>query len=82
MFTQDQIEGWYALLSGYKPTTINRAVIEICASEQRFPEVADLLQRCRRIEPPERPYCPNGAPADRLTREEIAAFAERLQLEI
>lgn len=82
VFTQAQLEGWYALLNGYRHQTINRAVIELCASQERFPEVSDLLQRCRRIEPPERPYCPNGNPSDRLTRQEIEAFANRLQLEV
>ncbi|WP_077026079.1 hypothetical protein [Fuerstiella marisgermanici] len=59
-------------------------MIELSASQERFPEVSDLLQRCRRIEPPNRPYSPHGTgqDGDKLTRQEVKAFAERLQLDI
>ena len=82
-FTEPQLTAWHAVLSGYKPTTINRAVLMICASEQRFPELADVLQWCRKIEPREIPYSPNGTGEPKpLYEPELKSIAYRLGLEV
>jgi hypothetical protein len=82
-FTEPQLTAWHAVLSGYKPTTINRAVLMICASEQRFPELADVLQWCRKIEPREIPYSPNGTGEPKpLYEQELKAIAARIGLEV
>lgn len=82
-FTEPQLTAWHAVLSGFKPTTINRAVLMICASEQRFPELADLLQWCRKIEPREIPYAPHGDGNPKpLYEPEIKAIAARIGLEV
>lgn len=82
-FTEPQLTAWHAVLSGFKPTTINRAVLMICASEQRFPELADVLQWCRKFEPRDVPYSPNGdGNVKPLYEPELKAIAARIGLEV
>ena len=47
-FTDAQVEGWYAVLGCFPNWMLNRAVIEMSASESRFPEVGDLYRLCRK----------------------------------
>lgn len=47
-FTDAQVEGWYAVLGQFPNWMLNRAVIEMAASETRFPEVGDLYRICRK----------------------------------
>lgn len=82
-FTEEQLVTWHAVLAGYKPATINRAVLMICAEQTRFPELSDLLQWCRKIEPREIPYSPNGTgTAKPLYEDELQLIAERIGLEV
>jgi hypothetical protein len=77
-----QIQAWYAVLGGFPATIINAAVLEISLTDNRFPEVGDLYQICRRCLP--RPYAPFASDTDatRPTKSEIAAIAERIGLPI
>lgn len=82
-FTEPQLTAWHAVLSGYKPETINRAVLMICASEQRFPELSDMLQWCRKIEPRSIPYAPNGDGNPKpIYDDEMRTIAAKLGLEV
>jgi hypothetical protein len=55
----------------------------VCAEKTRFPELADLLQWCRRIEPREIPYSPHGTGEPKpLYEEEMQAIAGRIGLEV
>lgn len=83
-FTQIQLEHWHAALSVYKIKTVNAAVLEVACATARFPDFADILQVCRRLEKPEIPYCPHGegTPDERLTRREIVELADRLGLPV
>jgi len=50
----------------------------------RFPELCDVLQRCRAIEKRQAAYNPMGEPppVDRLTAAEIVTIAEALGVEL
>lgn len=82
-FTEEQLAAWHAVLAGYRHTTINRAVLMVCAEQMRFPELSDLLQWCRKIEPREIPYAPNGTGEPKpLYDEEMLSVAARIGLEV
>lgn len=78
------LTAWHAVLQRFRPTTLNWAVLQLAASQTRFPELSDVLQECRRIEPPQRPYNPHGeAPkSERLTDAELREIAGRIGLEV
>ena len=78
-----ELKAWHAVLGTFRSETINRAVLLVVASEQRFPELSDLLQQCRRIEKREAPYSPHGDGVVRsLTEPEIKDIAARIGLEV
>lgn len=82
-FTTEQVRVWYAFLAGYRAATIRRAVETLVVTETRFPELADLFRLCRRIEPPEVPYGPNGTGDLRPAYEsELQAIADRIGWDI
>jgi len=83
MFTAEQLEAWYAVLSGFRVQTINRSILTVCASQERFPELSDVFQSCRRFEPRERPYNPHGSgDVKPLYEDELTEMAARLGLEV
>ena len=79
-----ELKAWHAVLGTFRSETINRAVLLVVASEQRFPELSDLLQQCRRIEKREAPYSPHASAHDArsLTEPEIKDIAARIGLEV
>lgn len=83
-FTQTQLRAWHAVLGTFRPATINKAVLLVVASQDRFPEVSDLWQECRRIEKRQAPYSPHASASDArsLTEPEIREIAERIGLEV
>lgn len=82
-FQPTELKAWHAVLGTFKPATINRAVLLVVADQQRFPEVSDLWQQCRRIEKRQHPYNPHGGDVSRsLTEAEIREIAERIGLEV
>jgi len=79
--TPPQIEAWFAVLGGFPAEVVNAAVLEVALTRERFPEVGDLYQICRRSIP--RDYVPAGdTDQSRPTRREIAAVAGRLGLRV
>lgn len=87
-FTEPEVKGWYAVLSGFPAVLINSAVIEVAITATRFPEVGDVYQICRR-EAIRRgaltiPYSPHGGDTDtsRPTRDEIREIASRIGLRV
>lgn len=72
------------MLGTFQPATINRAVLLVVASQERFPEVSDLWQQCRRIEKRQAPYSPHAPASDArsLTEPEIVEIAARIGLEV
>lgn len=82
-FQPTELKAWHAVLGTFKPETINRAVMLVVASQDRFPEVSDLWQQCRRIEKRQAPYNPHGGDVNRsLTEPEIVEIAARIGLEV
>lgn len=82
-FQPAELKAWHSVLGTFRPETINRAVLLVVASQQRFPEVSDLWQECRRIEKRQAPYNPHGGDVSRsLTEPEIRDIAERIGLEV
>ena len=47
-FTAEQIVTWYGGLSAFPAWIVNRAVIELATSTDRFPEFGDVYNLCRR----------------------------------
>lgn len=80
--TQPQIEAWYAVLGHFPEKWINAAVIEMCLTETRFPEVGDLYTICRRRMPKEYSALGDGRETERPSKSEVKAVAERLGLEV
>lgn len=80
--TTIELKAWYAVLAGFPSTVLNRAIIEVALTKERFPDVGDLYQICRRSLP--KRYCAHGdgEESSRLAPSEIAAVAERLGLQI
>lgn len=78
--SRPQIEAWYAVLGCFPIQLINRAVLEVCLNETRFPELGDLYQICRRQTP--KPYVAygDGEDSSRPTKSEINSIAQRLGL--
>lgn len=81
--TASQLEVWYGVIVGlgFRRQVINYAVIELIGSRKRFPELADFIQICRRLQPAETEYAPNRDP-ERLTRSEVLRIAAALGLEV
>jgi hypothetical protein len=80
-----QLRAWYAILGGFPNWLVNRAVIEMSASETRFPEVGDLYRICRREAINKGiltlPYSPHGGTnEDKLTAKEIDEIGASLGL--
>lgn len=83
-FQPTELKAWHAVLGTFRPETINRAVLLVVASQDRFPEVSDLWQQCRRIEKRQAPYSPHAPASDArsLTEPEIVEIAARIGLEV
>jgi len=47
-FTKQQALSWSAGLESFPAWVINRAVITLATSQERFPEFGDVYQLCRR----------------------------------
>ncbi len=83
--TKVQLRAWYAVLGAFPNWIVNRAVIEMAASETRFPEVGDLYRLCRTAAINagllKLPYSPHAGTNDnRLTGGEIDSMGQALGL--
>lgn len=87
-FTKDQIHVWYGGLSAFPVWIINRAVISLAASQERFPEFGDVYQLCRRealragvMKQP--PYSPHGTgEGPTVSADEITTIGQALGLKV
>lgn len=80
--TAIELKSWYAVLADFPGQVLNRAIIEVALTKEKFPDVGDLYQLCRKSLP--KRYSPHGdgKEFDNLAASEIAAVAERLGLKI
>lgn len=83
-----QLTLWHNLIGGFDEDVVNAAVLELAASDVRFPDSGDLYQLCRRIAIRygrlKVPYAPlgTGEKEIRTTDEEIQKMAERFGLKV
>jgi len=84
-FSTLQLEVWYGGLKSFPPWIVNRAIIELGVSSERFPEFGDLYQLCRRSAIMSglitEPYSPNSAEKrPTITTDEINTIGSALGL--
>ena len=84
-FTEMQMTVWYGGLSSFPAWIINRSVLKLATSTERFPEFGDLYQLCRREATKAgvvtEPYSPNGSGEKiSVTTEEIMTLGDSLGL--
>ena len=83
-FTSEQITTWYGGLSAFPEWIVNRAVIELATSTDRFPEFGDVYNLCRRqaIQKGliEQPYSPHSQVDQKITSAEIETIGAALGL--
>lgn len=83
-FTDLQVDAWYGGLKSFPAWIINRAVITLATSTERFPEFGDVYQLCRResirngliVEN----YSPHGGGDTEISKEEITTIGNALGL--
>lgn len=80
--TEVQLKAWYAVLGDFPIEILNAAVVEMCLTETRFPEVGDLYTICRRSLPKKYAALGDGHENDRPSKEEIRQVAEKLGLKV
>ncbi len=86
-FSPDQVRVWHGGLGEFPAWVINRAVLMLATSQERFPEFGDVYQLCRREAIQgglmKEPYSPNGT-GDKptITRSEITTIGEALGLAV
>lgn len=86
--TDQQLDTWHAVLGGFREEIINAAVIEICLTDNRFPELGDLYKICFRnaVKRGDRviPYKPSASNEEfqRPLTSEIQEIADRLGLKV
>ena len=83
-FTPEQITTWYGGLSAFPSWIVNRAVIELATSTDRFPEFGDVYNLCRRQAIKkgliEQPYSPHSQVDQKITSSEIETIGAALGL--
>jgi len=83
-FTPEQIQTWYGGLAAFPDWIVNRAVIELATSTDRFPEFGDVYNLCRRqaIQKGliEQPYSPHSQVDQKITSSEIETIGAALGL--
>jgi hypothetical protein len=83
-FTAEQILTWYGGLASFPAWIVNRAVIELATSTDRFPEFGDVYSLCRRqaIQKGliEQSYSPHSQVDQKITSSEIETIGAALGL--
>ena len=83
-FTPEQVHTWHMGLSAFPAWIVNRAVIELATSTDRFPEFGDVYNLCRRqaIQKGliEQPYSPHSQVDQKITSNEIETIGAALGL--
>lgn len=84
-FTKEQVVAWYGGLSAFPVWVINRSILKLATSQERFPEFGDVYQLCRReaiqagiIQEPYSPY--GGAEKANVSEAEITSIGDALSL--
>lgn len=81
-----EVIAWHRVLCGYPIEIINRAMLELCLSETRFPEIGDLYQLCHRLwlKKNPAPYAPHGTGHDQSkpTLQAVKDIAARFDLQV
>lgn len=47
--TNNQIAAWYGVLRVFPIWVLNKAILVVCLSDTRFPDIGDVYQQCRSI---------------------------------
>lgn len=85
-FSEVQAVAWYGGLRAFPPWIINRAVLNIATSSERFPEFGDVYQLCRREASRngllKELYSPHGSSEknEMITQQEITTIGDALGL--
>jgi hypothetical protein len=83
-FTVEQILTWYGGLSAFPGWIVNRAIIELATSTDRFPEFGDVYNLCRRQAIQKglikQPYSPHSQVDQKITSSEIETIGAALGL--
>ena len=86
-FSDAQIVTWFGGLAAFPAWVINRSILTMATSQERFPEFGDLYQLCRReaIQAGlmQEPYSPHGTgEKPTISRQEITSIGEALGLAV
>lgn len=87
-FSDAQVATWYGGLAAFPAWIVNRSVLTLATSQDRFPEFGDVYQLCRReaIQAGlmQEPYSPHGTGEEKskVTRQEITTIGEALGLAV
>lgn len=86
-FTKPQVAAWFAVLGQFPAWCVNRAVVELATSQERFPEVGDLYKIARREAINHglitEPYSPHGTGDGRhVGTKEVETIAAALNLAV
>ena len=84
-FSDIQVVTWFGGLSAFPAWIINRSILSLATSQERFPEFGDLYQLCRReaIQAGiiQEPYSAHGtSDKPQISRQEITSIGEALGL--
>lgn len=85
-FSSQEVAVWYGGLSSFPAWIVNKAVLAIGVSADRFPEFGDLYRFCREEAiragvMKEQPYSPNGAGEKKpVTTDELMRIGSALGL--
>lgn len=86
--TKIEADAWHAVLGGFSPRVLNRAVLDLALSESQFPDLGDLYQACRRVAirlgEIKEPYSPHAGTVENRgpTSDELARIATALGLQV
>ena len=88
-FTESQVIAWYGVLSMFPAWIINRSVLQLATSQERFPEFGDVYQLCRRAAIQhgliQESYSPHGGGDEKkptISTYEITSIGEALGLAV
>jgi len=83
-FTPEQTQTWYGGLSAFPDWIVNRAIITLATSTDRFPEFGDVYSLCRRQAIAkgliEQPYSPHSQVDQTITSHELETIGAALGL--
>ncbi len=85
-FTKQQLEVWFGGLRAFPAWIVNRAVLTLATSQDRFPEFGDVYQLCRKeaihAGLMTEPYIPTGTEERKISSAEITTIGTALGLAV